>query len=236
MLNTLLESKARPLRNTRGALASAVLHTAVIAAAAYATASGTPVAREPEDPTTVRWVTPAPASRRADPTVTHSANASAATTLVPRPLVIPVDITAGIPAIKVPQVPVGPDDFVRTSAGNGDPDPTSRGNANSYREGLRAYNPSEVESAAAAIDGTIRPEYPPALRSLGIEGQVVAQFVVNEDGHAEPKSFRTLSSTNEVFAEAVRRSLLRMRFHPARLGGKPVPQLVQQLFVFRLDR
>jgi len=59
---------------------------------------------------------------------------------------------------------------------------------------------------------------------------------VNEGGRADSNSLRIVSSTNEAFADAVKRSLPRMRFHAAKLGGRAVPQLVQQLFVFRLNR
>lgn len=55
-------------------------------------------------------------------------------------------------------------------------------------------------------------------------------------GGADRDSFRVVSSTHTLFADAVRRALPRMRFKPARIGQRPVAQLVQQLFVFKLDR
>jgi TonB family protein len=74
------------------------------------------------------------------------------------------------------------------------------------------------------------------LRSSGTEGQVIAQFVVNEKGRAEQKTFKVIQSTHPLFANAVNQALPQMRFKPAKIGGRPVSQLVQQLFVFKLDR
>ncbi|MDP9202078.1 MAG: energy transducer TonB, partial [Gemmatimonadota bacterium] len=79
-------------------------------------------------------------------------------------------------------------------------------------------------------------QYPEMLRSSGTEGQVIAQFVVNEKGRADRETFRVVSSTHPLFTGAVNRALPQMRFKPAMIGGKPVSQLVQQLFVFKLDR
>jgi protein TonB len=92
-----------------------------------------------------------------------------------------------------------------------------------------------VDKAVAVISGA-GPSYPATMRASGIEGEVKAQFVVNEQGRAEVSSLRIVSSTNDHFSEAVRQALPRMRFRPAELRGRPVAQTVQQLFSFRLDR
>jgi TonB family protein len=101
--------------------------------------------------------------------------------------------------------------------------------------GGRAYDISEVEIPVASLGG-VAPEYPSPLRSSGVEGKVSAEFVVNEKGRAEVSSLRILSATNDLFADAVRRALSRMRFRPARIGNDSVPQLVRQEFSFVLDR
>jgi len=84
--------------------------------------------------------------------------------------------------------------------------------------------------------GTFRPDYPAALRSSGVEGQVVVQFVVTESGRVDRESVKVISASNDLFASSVASALGRMRFTPARIGAHAVSQLVQQLFVFRLDR
>ena len=84
--------------------------------------------------------------------------------------------------------------------------------------------------------GTFRPDYPAQLRSAGVEGEVIVQFVVNESGKVDRESIRIVSASNDLFAGSVTGALARMRFTPARIGTHAVAQLVQQTFVFRLDR
>ena len=217
MLTTLLESRRQRKANRSGSLVSAGLHTALIVAAVYATASGaaTRAARRAVAVVqTVHWAQPAaPASKPAPPAKPKPA----------RKLVAPVKIPTAPPPTTASE-PVEASDFVPT------PDPALGGT------GPRLFGASEVEVQVVAIANTIRPEYPSALRSSGVEGQVIAEFVVNEKGRADRESLRIVSSTHKLFADAVTRALPDMRFRPARIGGKPVSQLVQQLFVFRLDR
>jgi protein TonB len=98
-----------------------------------------------------------------------------------------------------------------------------------------AYDAAEVESEVTVVSG-FRPEYPASLRTAGIEGRVVAQFIVTSDGRTDAASIRILSATNDQFGESVRLALLKSKFRAARIGSRNVPQLVQQLFVFKLDR
>ena len=81
-----------------------------------------------------------------------------------------------------------------------------------------------------------KPKYPSVLESSGIAGEVQAQFVVSSGGKADMDSFKVLKSTNELFTQAVKNVLPRMRFSPAMIGGKPVNQLVQQSFQFAVPR
>lgn len=99
----------------------------------------------------------------------------------------------------------------------------------------RNYAEFEVERAVSPISGTIV-EYPEAMRSSGAEGQVLAEFVVNERGRVETSSFKVLESTNSAFTAAVRSALSKMRFRPAQIGKTNVSQVVQQAFVFKLNK
>ena len=78
------------------------------------------------------------------------------------------------------------------------------------------------------------PRYTEILKSAGVEGEVLASFVVDTTGKAEPGSFKVLHATHELFASAVRSALPNMNFLPAEVGGKKVKQLVQQPFVFAI--
>ena len=93
----------------------------------------------------------------------------------------------------------------------------------------------EVDSAVVPDPESGGPAYPPEMLKLGVEGTVLARFVVDTFGRAETKSFLALQTTNQAFADAVRASLPQMKFRPARLAGKAVPQLVVQSFAFRIQ-
>jgi len=93
-----------------------------------------------------------------------------------------------------------------------------------------------VDKAAAPRPGNPAPAYPAALRAAQIEASVIAQFVVDSSGRAEPASIAFTGVTHAQFAEAVRQSLLRSRYLPAVVNGRPVRQLVEQRFAFTLTR
>jgi protein TonB len=216
MLNTLLVSAHQMKANRSGTLLSTVLHSTLIVAAVYATAS----AGSHEDAiaaartaTTVHWAKP-------------SAEPSPAPKPKPKPtkkIVAPDKIPTTTPPVDPSSQPVEPFESAPAT------DAVGTGT------GPRSFNAFEVEVEVVAIAGTIRPRYPDPLRSSGVEGKVDAEFVVNEKGRADRESLKIISSSHKLFADAVARALPEMRFKPARIGGKPVSQLVQQLFVFRLD-
>jgi protein TonB len=143
-----------------------------------------------------------------------------------------LSISADIPDVNIPLGAVRADDFSASGSGTSSDNVTSTAPAGD-KPAFEAY---EVDSPVSAIAGSFRPEYPAALRSAGIEGEVTAQFIVDRSGHAPAESIRILTATNELFAASVKRAIPRMRFAPARLHGEPVAQSVQQLFSFRLDR
>ena len=69
-----------------------------------------------------------------------------------------------------------------------------------------------------------------------MEGEVVAVFVVDDQGRVEAGSISFLRSDNAQFEREVRATLREMRFIPAEVGGRKVRQLVQMPFVFKLSR
>jgi periplasmic protein TonB len=218
MFTTLIEST--PHRNPNGgaSLVSALFHLALIAGAIYATASGAAsnaVATAATQAEKILWVKPsAQPQSAARPTPKPKPKA--------HPVVAPTKVPTATPPIDPNAQPTPePDASPATNlAGGGAPG---------------AFNSFEVDIQVVAVAGTIHPQYPDRLRASGTEGQVIAQFVVNEKGRVERSTFKVVSSTNSLFTDAVNRALPQMRFKPAKIGGKPVSQLVQQLFVFKLD-
>jgi protein TonB len=94
------------------------------------------------------------------------------------------------------------------------------------------WHATDVERMAVPFDDNPRPRYPFSLLSMGVEGNVVVQFVVDSTGKAEMKSLRIVRSTHELFTRAVRAVLPRLRFLPAEVGGNKVDVLVEQPFQF----
>ena len=98
------------------------------------------------------------------------------------------------------------------------------------------YFEFQVTQAVRQIPGTGNLRYPDTLRSANVEGEVLAQFVVDANGQFEPGSFKVLRSSHRMFTQAVQAAIPAMRFYPAELRGTRVRQLVQQPFTFSLSR
>jgi len=98
--------------------------------------------------------------------------------------------------------------------------------------GQQMYFEFQVERPATLRPGTDALRYPDILRASRTSGEVLAQFIVDTNGVALPETFRVLKSTHVLFTQAVRDGLPNMRFTPATIGGRPVPQLVQKPFYF----
>ncbi len=93
----------------------------------------------------------------------------------------------------------------------------------------------EVDSAVTTDPSSGGPAYPIPLLDAHIEGEVLARFIVDTTGRADPKSFIALQSSHSGFTSAVRDALPLMKFRPARLKGAAVAQLVVQSFAFRIN-
>ena len=96
------------------------------------------------------------------------------------------------------------------------------------------YTPDLVDEQVTPRPGNPKPRYPESLRAAGVEADVNVLFVVDTTGRVEEPSIKFSSHIHELFMDAIRVSLRRARFFPARLAGSVVPQMVQQQFRFEL--
>jgi len=264
MMNTLLESKPRKQKSTGGTIFSVGLHSVIIFFAVYATArAGIPDDREkreekvtfvktkaPEPPPEVKKEEPPPPPKKAEPPkvkpqprVVPLPPAPKAEIAPPKGFKVleaPINIPTEIPKVDLTAKVTDEADF----SGKGVAGGSSKGveGSEGTKEGAaggvdkdRNYAEFEVEQQVVALSGT-NVEYPEGMRSSGVEGQVMAQFVVNESGRVETGTFKVLESTNDMFTSAVRRALSGMRFRPAKIGSTSVSQVVQQAFVFKLNK
>jgi periplasmic protein TonB len=110
--------------------------------------------------------------------------------------------------------------------------PSDSGEANSSP----VYLAAELDQPVERDPSSAGPIYPEELRVKNVEGQVVAEWIVDSTGRADSASFRIIESTHPLFTRSVRETLPGMAFRPAQLMGKPVRQLVRQQFKFLLEK
>lgn len=229
MLETLLESKPKGFRFTGGAIASVTTHTALIAAAVFATAQARVQPRAAAEIVRPVYFPPnnpqlhTPRSTLAAPTRPLDAH---------RMVFLGTHIDIAIPPIDIATVVSKPDDFGSASTGALRPD----GVETQTPPDGSPFRADQVDRQVGLIPGARPPAYPESLRGAGIEGKVLVEFVVDERGQPVQGSIRLVQSDNDLFTDAVRVALGRLRFTPAEVGGKKVSQLVQMPFVFTLNR
>jgi protein TonB len=96
------------------------------------------------------------------------------------------------------------------------------------------YFAEQVDSPAAYDERSAAPAYPDSLQRAGVEGAVMAQFVIDTSGRVEMETVKVLSSTNLRFTQSVLEALPRMLFRPAVLNGSKARQIVEVPFKFRV--
>lgn len=97
------------------------------------------------------------------------------------------------------------------------------------------YSVLSTDESAARVEGSAAPVYPPEMLRQGMEGLVVARFVIDTTGRADPESVEILQSSHAAFVVSVRDAVPGMRFSPAMVRGHHVRQMVQQSFAFRIQ-
>lgn len=233
MFNQLIESKAQKQKMAGGTIFSIVLHTVLIAGAVYATARAG-VKDDKAKAEKIQFVE----MKKEPPKVPDKPPPPKEVIVKPPPpkgfqvLRAPVKIDIKIPEIDLSKAITNESDF----SGKGVKGGTGSGVAGGVANTNQTYFEFQVEKPAEMLQDSPKPKYPAVLESSGIAGEVQAQFVVSSSGKADMDSFKVLKSTNELFTQAVKAVLPRMRFSPAQIGGKPVNQLVQQSFQFAVPR
>ena len=238
MFNELLESKPKKQRSPGAAAFSVVLHTVLILGAVYATTQADEIVDAVKDEK-VEFMEevkpkdePPPPEEKAPPPPEIAA--------APPPpkgfivLTAPIDIPDVIPDIDLTKSITNEADFSGVGVAGGVAKGVEGGTGPVITDApLYEF---QVEKPALAISGSGAPNYPSVLRSTNVQGRVTATFVVDTSGRAEPGTFKALESDHELFTQAVRAALPRMRFIPAEVGGRKVKMWVQQAFEFKLDK
>jgi TonB family protein len=223
MLRLLLESNPRGFQFRQGALVSLVAHTILISASVLVTRGG-----------------PAEAIEEAQEKVTFLIPMNRVTTPPPREesmQFVREGEKAGSSGYE--------EKIVDKAASREAPVVGSGKDEGKPEEKAAAVDPNAVyDTVATAVDvdsmvtrfsDSAAPMYPPKLLELKIEGGAYVQFVVDTMGMADTMSFRVISTTHPEFAQSVRDALPGMRFRPAILRSRKVPQLVEQPFMFKIQ-
>jgi len=239
MFNNLLESKKQKQKSFGSTVFSAVLHGLIIGAAAYATAHATMEAEKPKqekiDFVEVKKDEPPPPKNEPPPPPPPDV------TVAPPPpkgfqvLQAPVEIPDVLPDIDLSKKVTDEADFSGKGVAGGSAKGVEGGKAAPVAEN-QTYFEFQVEKPVVQAPGSSGPRYPDILRSAGVEGEVLAQFVVDTTGRAEKGSLKILKTSHELFAQAVQNALPNMKFIPAEVGGRRVKQLVQQPFTFAIAK
>jgi TonB family protein len=140
----------------------------------------------------------------------------------------PSDIPDVIPPIDLNQRPLDPRDFTGRGVEGGVADgvvggtgPVALDVIYEATAGVPGFDPAVVLSQPM-------PQYPAALASVGLEGRVTVEFVIDTTGKVEPVSIRVIESTHPAFESAARRTITGSIFRPAHLSTIPVRQLTRQ--------
>ena len=238
MFDNLIESQAKKQKRAGGFLMSFVVHTVLIAGAVYATYSVGNALEKPKAEkvgfVTVKKDEPPPPKEEPKPPPPQEIMKA------PPPkgfqvLTAPIKIPDVLPDIDLSKKVTNEEDFSGKGVAGGIAKGVVGGQPQKIDEN-QTYFEFQVEKQVSPYPGNPAPRYPDMLRSANVEGEVLAQFVVDTTGRADMGSFKVLKSTHDLFTNAVKASLPNMKFYPAEVGGKKVKQLVQMPFQFNLTK
>ena len=103
---------------------------------------------------------------------------------------------------------------------------TATGMSDVYLEGAVDVRPERISGPF--------PRYPEMLRQAGIEGMVLLEFVIQQDGTVDSSSLHVLESTNRAFVGPARAVIEGSLYTPGEVDGGPVRVLVSQQIGFTL--
>ncbi len=236
MFDQLIETKAAKQKRSGGTIISIVLHAVLISAAVVLTKKTADALEKPKEEKVVLQENkkePEPEKPKEQPKqqqpVAQVAPPKGFQVITP-----PIEIPDVIPDVDLSKKATDEADFSGKGVQGGVAKGVEGGTGPVISD--QPYFDFQVEKAAAAIPGSGSPAYPEMLKSSGVEGEALVQFIVDTTGRAELGSFKVLRASHDAFGQAVRAALPRMRFLPAEIGGRKVRMLVQQPFAFALNK
>ena len=234
MFDNLIETKPKKPKTMKQFVLSIVLHVAIIGAAVYGTLQAKEAIEKPKQEK-VEFVEmkkdePPPPKEQPPPEIVAAPPPPKGFQVLTAPIKIP-DV---LPDIDLSKKVTDEADF----SGKGVAGGFAKGVVGGQVSTDQTYYEFQVEKQVAPATGSGGPRYPDMLRSANVEGEVLAQFVVDTTGRVEMSNpqFKIIKSSHELFTNAVKQYLTGARFYPAEIGGRKVKQLVQQPFNFTLTK
>ena len=234
----LLESQTERERRGGGTMTSVVVHVAIIVAAVI----GTVHAEVPKPDIVIEEFIPFDPPNDPKPVTGSRTNPSGPTQgqritgpVLTAPTVIgdeipPIDLDTDVNVVAEARA-----DFT-VGSGSGAAGGTSHDVAYGVADADGVWSSRTVEVAVVPDAHNPSPSYPEMLRTAGITGQVLVEFVVDSTGRVRPGSLQVVESTHELFTSSVRRTIPSFRFTPARVQGRRVAQRVRVPFEFAIER
>jgi TonB family protein len=222
MLRLLLESNRRAFQFRQGAFVSVITHSLLISASVFATRDGPGAAIE-EAQEKVTFLIPMNHTTSPPPTqesIQFVREGEKAGSLGIEHKIIDQAATREAQVVGKGKEEGKPEEITEASVPNAVYDTVATA--------------VDVDSVVTRFADSAAPAYPAKLLEAKVEGGAYVQFVVDTLGMADTASFRVISATHPEFAQSVREALPGMRFHPAILRSKKVPQLVEQPFMFKI--
>src|SRR5215207_1177147 len=238
MFNNLIESKPKKQRTTGGLVISGILHAILGTAAVY----GTLQAKEQVEKLKAEKVEFVDMKKKEPPPPKEEPKPIPKEVVVAPPppkgfqvLTAPIKIPDVLPDIDLSKKVTNEEDFTGKGVAGGIAKGVVGGTPTPVNDN-QTYFEFQVEKQVSVTPDNPRPRYPDMLRSSNVEGEVLAQFVVDTTGRADMSQFKVLKSTHDMFTSSVKAVLPNMKFYPAEVGGRKVKQLVQMPFQFSLTK
>jgi TonB family protein len=207
--------------------ASLIFHGAVVAAAIIATIAVGQEVTEEENPEEVTFIKienqpppPPPPPEEAPPPPPEVVKPKGFQTLT-APEVVPVEIP---PPDTVATVEA---DFTGEGAEGG----TSEGEEQPFDD-TQTFLQGQVSVIPKMIK-VVKPRYPDFLKKMEIEGTVVLQAVIKQDGLVDPTTVKVIKKLHPQLDQAAVEALNSSEFSPALYGDRPVRVIMQIPYTFK---
>jgi protein TonB len=229
MFENLIETKPKKPKTLKGMIISVLVHAVLITGAVYGTLQAKEAIEKPRaekvEFVEMKKDEPPPPKEQPPPEVVAAPPPPKGFQVLTAPIKIP-DV---LPDIDLSKKVTDEADF----SGKGVAGGTSKGVVGGTAD--QTYFEFQVEKTVGGGPAAGSLRYPDMLKSANVEGEVLAQFVVDTTGRVDMNTFKILKATHDLFAQSVKQAVQGARYSPAEIGGRKVRQLVQQPFTFALQ-